>query len=81
MKKQTEKEQIYQIELIGNRRVIVDGCRCILEYEPETIKLDLGAQNVRIVGQRLMLRGLSCRSVLIEGLVSTVEFESGAVRA
>ena len=63
-----------QIEFRNNRQVIVDGCRCILEYEPETVKLNVGSYNIRINGNCLALKNLTNQSVMIEGCISGLEF-------
>ena len=64
---------IPQIEISGDRQVIVEGCKYILEYEPETVKLDVGKFNLRITGTDLTLISLADASVMIEGGVLGVE--------
>lgn len=63
-----------QIEFRNNRQALIDGCKNILEYEPETIKLDVGCYNIRINGTALELKNMSDRCVMIEGCISGLDF-------
>ena len=63
-----------QLEFSSNRQLVVDGCKSILEYEPETVKLKLYMYNVRIIGHDLMLNNLSNETVLITGFIQSLEF-------
>ncbi len=63
-----------QIEFCGNRQVLVEGCRGILEYEPETIKLNTGKYNIRLNGRELQLKHLAMGTVLVEGCLTGLEF-------
>ena len=79
MRKQKKKRVVLpppgpQIEFRGNRQAIVEGCRNILEYEPETVKLDVGCYNIRMNGTGLKLRSMSDRCVMIEGCLSGLDF-------
>lgn len=63
-----------QIEFRDNKQVVVDGCKRIIEYEPETIKLHVGGYNIRINGSELALKTLSEKTVMIEGNIMGLEF-------
>lgn len=63
-----------QIEFRNNRQALVDGCKNILEYEPETIKLDVGCYNIRINGTGLELKNMSDKCIIIEGCISGLDF-------
>lgn len=63
-----------RMEIRSDRQAIVDGCVAVCEYEPETVKLDLGEFCVRLIGQNLRLVLLAEQSLLIEGRIDSVEY-------
>lgn len=65
-----------RIEMTGNRRAVVEGCRGIVEYEEGIIRLNTGSGILRFVGREL---GLSCMtedSAVVTGFILSVEFMS-----
>ena len=66
---------VAQIEFYGNTVVTVDGCKEILEYEPETVKLNVGRYNVRFTGKDLTLKNLTDKQITVEGCFYNLEFE------
>lgn len=76
MKQQEQPRcQTPQIELHGNLLAVVGDCEGILEYEPETVKLRAGKRFVRICGRGLNLCNLTEASVMVRGIIDSVEFE------
>ncbi|MBO5213272.1 MAG: YabP/YqfC family sporulation protein [Clostridia bacterium] len=69
------RTEIPPIEFMGNSQVLVGLCDGILEYEPETVKLRAGKRLIRINGRCLDLCNLSEKTVMIRGVISSVEFE------
>ena len=63
-------------EIAGNREIVVDGCRGILEYDENLIRLRAGKLTVRISGRGLTLRNLRRTSAVIAGFITSVEFET-----
>ena len=61
-------------EMSGNREIVVDGCRGVIEYSKDVIKLNVGKLTVRFVGRELELRNLRKDSAIINGYVTAVEF-------
>lgn len=70
-----QRSELPPIELVGNSRVLVGACEGILEYEPETVKLRAGKRGVRINGRCLDLCNLAENTVVIRGIVDSLEFE------
>ncbi len=62
------------IELVSNTCALVDGCKSVLEYSDECIKLNLGKTTVCFVGNSLHIRSLSMAQALVEGFIVKVEF-------
>jgi sporulation protein YqfC len=61
-------------EFSGNREVIIEGCRGILEYDENIICIDTGKMTVRFMGRGLELRNFTNHSAVIDGFISSVEF-------
>ncbi len=64
------------IELSGNREAIVDGCKGVLEYDENTIKLNTGKTIVRFTGTDLSINTLNMETAVIEGNIVTLDFSS-----
>lgn len=71
------------ITLYGDRRAVVRGCRKILSYAPEEIRIALGKRSVRLLGKELRCVAFAAGSTTVEGLIRSVSFEvvSKEVRA
>ena len=61
-------------ELSGNREVVVEGCRGVLEYSDNVIRLTAGKLTVRFTGRGLELRNLKRDSAIVEGFITAIEF-------
>ena len=61
--------------LYGNRRVVVRGCRKILSYAPDEIKIALGKRVVRLTGKRLQCISFAAGSSTVEGIIRSVALE------
>lgn len=64
------------IELFGNLELTIDGCRGILEYEDDSIRLNLGKNALRVTGRNLSLKALTDQTAVIEGYILLLEFLS-----
>lgn len=62
-------------EFSGNREAVVEGCRGILEYDENIVRLQAGKLTVRILGRGLTLRNLRRDSAIVSGFITSVEFE------
>lgn len=63
------------IEMSGNREVCIDGCKGILEYDDALIRISVNHSSVAVKGRNLSIKCLSQDSVVISGIISSVEFE------
>jgi sporulation protein YqfC len=61
-------------EISGNREVIVDGCRGILEYDDKSIKINSGKMITCFSGRGLTIKCLTEDSLIIEGFITSIEF-------
>lgn len=62
-------------EFSGNREAVIEGCRGILEYDENIVRLKAGKLTVRILGRGLTLRNLRRDSAIVSGFIASVEFE------
>lgn len=63
-------------EIHANREVIVEGCKSILEYDENVIKLDTGRLIVTFLGHGLSIRCLTPDSLIVDGLITNIEFNN-----
>lgn len=63
-----------RMEWIDNRRVTLEGCCEILEYEDDRVQVAVAGGAVRFWGQNLQLNYLTADNILITGQVQSVEF-------
>lgn len=64
------------IQITDNREIVLDGCRRVVEYNENHIKLELPSTGVSIVGMQLKMRNFSIGGVIIKGLIHSVTFIS-----
>ncbi len=63
-----------RMEFAGNQRVLVEGCRSILEYDEDRIRLRTTAGVVRLLGRDLRMNCLNPACAVITGRLLSVEF-------
>lgn len=63
-----------RMEVTDDQRVVVEGCRGILEYEEDIIRLHIACGVVRFCGQSLCLSCLTEDSALVTGRLLSIEF-------
>lgn len=67
---------ISYIEITGNREVIVDGCKGILQYDEDVIKLNAGHLVIRFTGNDLTICSMQAEQALIKGQILSIDFTS-----
>lgn len=65
-----------RFEMNSNREVIVDGCKCVLEYNENEVRISAGKMIVSFMGRGMTLKCLTPDSLIIEGFITSVEFVS-----
>ncbi|MEE1280107.1 MAG: YabP/YqfC family sporulation protein [Oscillospiraceae bacterium] len=63
------------IEISGRNHIELDGVHKILEYKQERLKLRFRHCTVCFNGENLFIRNFSNKNAVIEGTVSSIEFE------
>ncbi len=63
-----------KIILMGNRELCIDGCKGVLEYTTELIRLNLGNRILRLDGRNLCICVMEHNRVEVEGYFAKLEF-------
>ena len=80
MEKQTDMPPISlsdmpYIEISGRNYAELDGVHKILEYKEERLKIRFHHCTVCFNGENLFIRNFSNKNAIIEGTISSIEFE------
>lgn len=62
------------LEFSGNREVVLEGSRGVLEYSSETIRVNADGMIISFSGRGLDLRCISASALIIGGFITHVEF-------
>ncbi len=60
----------------GNYDLSIENYKSIIEYSDDLIRLNTGSQNIKIVGQRLMIKTISSEEITISGRFTVLEFNN-----
>lgn len=62
------------IEMEGNREIIVDGCKGILVYETDKIKINASGVVMGVSGDELNIRAYADEQIIINGNILSMDF-------
>lgn len=62
-----------ELEIRGGA-VLTDGCRRVLEFTPQCIRMDLGQAVITLYGTGLGIESLSGRRLAVTGRLTSIEF-------
>ena len=62
------------IELNGNRELLIEGSRGVLEYTPSVIRVNTADMIVTVSGRELDLRCISASALIIDGFITDIDF-------
>lgn len=65
-----------KIEMLGNREMIVDGCKGVVEYDETLIKLSLGESVLSLSGDNLIINSFDSSVAVISGQICDISFVS-----
>lgn len=66
-----------RIEMTGNREIIIDGCKGVIEYTENNIRISLGESVMSISGDNLIIQSFDNDVVIINGQISDIDFTVG----
>ena len=61
-------------EINSNKEVIIEGCRGILQYDENIIRVNMGKMVTSFYGRNLSLKCLNSDSLVIIGFITSIEF-------
>lgn len=64
----------FHMDVSGNREIIVEGNRGVLEYTDSSIKLSAGKYIAAFSGRGLHIKCISECDVVIHGFITSIEF-------
>lgn len=62
------------IELSGNREILIEGSKGVLEYTPECVRVNTPGMILSVSGRELNLRCISETALIIEGFILSLQF-------
>ena len=62
------------MEINGNHEVVVEGCTGVLQYDTETVRIKMGRQIACFKGRGLVIKCLTCDSLVVTGFLTGIEF-------
>ena len=62
------------MEFKGNREVVLEDCRGILEYDTDVVRVRAGKLIVRFTGRGLTIKCMTADSMVVEGFITGMEF-------
>lgn len=65
-----------RIEMLSNREVVVDGCKGVVEYDENVIKLNTGELVIGFTGVDLLIKSLGEDIAVITGKIAEITFIS-----
>ncbi len=76
-KKRIYKQFYYNshIQIVGNDRIIIENCKKILECDEIMVKLQNSLFYITIWGENLCVSNYNKENIVINGEISSVEFE------
>lgn len=66
-----------RIEMTGNHEIIIDGCKGVVEYTENNIRISLGESVMSISGDSLVIQSFDNDVVIINGQISDIDFTVG----
>lgn len=66
--------QLARIEIIGDKRVLVENHRGILEYSDTLMRINCGKMVIHIAGEGLVLKALSLSELAVSGRITGVKY-------
>ena len=65
-----------RIEINSDREAVIENCRSVLEYTPETVRLLTPKVTVKFTGKELCIENMSRSSAMVRGKINSLEFFS-----
>lgn len=66
---------MFCIEIVGDSKVIIENVKSILEYENESVRVDIETHTVNVKGNALTLNNYTDNVMVISGIIQGVLLE------
>ena len=66
--------KLAEINLKGNREIIIDGCYGIIEYSDCLISVNIGKSTLKIMGFDFSISDYSDSNITVRGNIKNIEF-------
>jgi sporulation protein YqfC len=64
-----------RITMLGNKQLLVENHKGIIEYTPSLVRIKLSQGELIILGEKLTLGNLQVEQILVEGVVQEVKYD------
>ena len=64
-----------RITMLGNRQLLVENHKGIIEYTPSLVRIKLNQGELLVIGKNLMLGNLQIEQILVEGTVGEIKYD------
>ena len=64
-----------RITMLGNKQLLVENHKGIIEYTPSLVRIKLSQGELFIYGEALTLGNLQAEQILVEGVVQKVNYD------
>ncbi|HWR06131.1 sporulation protein YqfC [Sporomusa sp.] len=64
-----------RITMLGNKQLLVENHKGIIEYTPSLVRIKLNQGELFILGENLTLGNLQAEQILVEGVVQEVKYD------
>ena len=61
-------------EINSNKEVIIEGCKNILQYDENIVRISVKGMAVSFLGRNLEIKCLTTDSLIVQGFITSVEF-------
>lgn len=65
-----------RITMFGNKQILIENHKGIIEYSPSQVRITLNRGELRITGENLILGNLQIEQILIEGTVEEIKYDA-----
>lgn len=63
------------IEVSGNHEILIEGSKGVLEYTSEKVRVNTASMLLTVCGRGLNLRCISDSALIIDGFITSLNFE------
>ena len=65
------------IEIFSNKKILIEGCYGINEYNEELVRINLSKGQLLIFGRNLELKNMESKNITVIGIIHSIEFPGG----